>query len=129
MTDKINWEDYPNFSEKEFKCKHTGICDMDKDFMEILSEIRKEYGKPMIITSGYRHPTHPVESSKPIRGEHTYGVCCDVSVRGEDCYNLISVCIKKGITRLGVSQKGENRFIHIGIGYGDKFLNPWVWSY
>ena len=30
------------FSEDELKCKHTGICKMDPEFMETLEKIREE---------------------------------------------------------------------------------------
>lgn len=129
MQEKIKWDDYKYFEEREFRCSHTGMCHMDEGFINLLSKIREDYGRPMIITSGYRHPTHPIEASKTNRGEHTYGVCCDVAVRGEDCYDLMALCFKYNIPRVGVSQKGGGRFVHIGMGYRDLFPSPTIWSY
>jgi len=50
----IDWADYPNFSEKEFACSHTGEAKMLPEFMARLQRLRTAYGKPMVITSGYR---------------------------------------------------------------------------
>lgn len=129
LNSKVDWSNYPNFTRDEFKCSHTGKCEMDSEFMDTLQAIRYEYGKPMIITSGYRHYTHPIEAAKGHKnGEHVQGRCCDVSVRGEDAYNLIRIAMKHGITRIGVNQKGGGRFLHLGMG-GQNLPNPWIWSY
>lgn len=31
--------------------------------------------RPMRVTSGYRHPTHPIEAKKAKPGEHASGLC------------------------------------------------------
>jgi zinc D-Ala-D-Ala carboxypeptidase len=123
----MDWSKYPNFSKSEMACKHTGACVMDGQFMSVLQSIRNEFG-PMRITSGYRHPTHPIEAKKKTPGEHTLGRCADVAVEGKDAYRLIEIAIKHGITRIGVQQKGAGRFIHLGLG-GPGFPSPAVWSY
>ena len=125
-----DWSKYePYFSEKEFKCSHTGECLMQEAFMDILMTIREEYGKPMTITSGYRHPSHPIEVRKAKAGEHSLGMCADIGVSGKEALDIISIALDFGITRLGVNQKGSGRFIHLGIGGADHLPNPHVWSY
>ena len=127
-TDVIDWARYPNFSEQEFRCKHTGQCYMDARFMEKLQAIRTAYGKPMIITSGYRDKTHPVEAAKAAPGEHTLGLAADISVRGADAFALLKVALAHGIVRIGVKQTGEGRFLHLGMATGS-FPSPTIWSY
>lgn len=125
-----DWSVYPNFSRSEFACKHTGACHMRRDFMAALQRIRNDFG-PMRITSGYRHPTHPVEARKGhTTGEHTQGAACDVAVSGADALRLIQVALARGITRIGVQQKGaaNTRFIHLGMG-GRGLASPAIWSY
>ena len=124
----IDWNKYPNFSEDEFKCSHTGLCAMDEEFLEVLQEIRTKYGKSMVISSGYRHETHPIEARKSKAGEHTMGRCADIAVSGSDAVELIRIALECGITRIGVQQKGQGRFLHLGIGARD-LPNPWIWSY
>ncbi len=67
----MDWDKYaPYFSKKEFDCKHTGKNLMRPEFVDILLQIRKTYNKPMIITSGYRDPSHPAEAEKTVSGTH-----------------------------------------------------------
>lgn len=124
-----DWELYaPFFTEAEFRCKHTGLSGMQKEFMDKLYQIRRAYGKPMKISSGYRHKTHPIEAKKGhTTGEHTTGFCCDVAVRGADAVRLIQIALNQGITRIGVQQKGTGRFIHLGMS--PRHTNPTIWSY
>ncbi|WP_396957168.1 D-Ala-D-Ala carboxypeptidase family metallohydrolase [Nitrosomonas sp.] len=96
--------------------------------MEKLQAIRTAYGKPMIITSGYRAKTHPVEAAKAVPGEHSLGLAADISVRGADAFALLKVVLAHGIVRIGVKQTGDSRFLHIGMGSG-KFPAPMIWSY
>lgn len=124
----LDWSRWPNFSEAELACKHTGLCEMDPEFMDVLQAIRDEFG-PMRVTSGYRHPTHPVEARKGhATGEHTTGRCADIAVQGADALRLIKLALKHGVTRIGVQQKGAGRFIHLGLG-APGLANPTIWSY
>ena len=124
-----DWKKYaPYFSEAEFQCKHTGMCKMQLEFMDKLWAIRLEFGKPLKISSGYRHPTHPIEAKKgSSTGEHTTGLCCDVAIQGAEALRLLDIALQHGITRIGVQQKGAGRFIHLGIS--PKHTNPTIWSY
>ena len=128
---KIDWEKYSNFSKREFDCSHTGHNKMRSEFIDILQEIRSTYARPMRISSGYRHPTHPAERQKKIPGEHTYGIAADVLVSGHDALDLICAARGLGLTRIGINQRGpySSRFIHIGIG--DMLLDfpsvPWTY--
>jgi zinc D-Ala-D-Ala carboxypeptidase len=124
----VNWSDYPNFTEAEFRCKHTGKCEMEPEFMARLQRLRDAYGKPMTITSGYRDRTHPVEAKKSGSGAHTTGRACDVAVRGADALRLIGLALELGFTGIGVQQKGGSRFIHLD-DVTDGLPRPMIWSY
>ncbi|PKR55633.1 peptidase M15A [Thalassospira marina] len=102
---------------------------MQKRFMDTLHAIRLEFDKPMVITSGYRDVTHPVEAKKVSPGAHTYGCAADIAVSGGDAIRLIAIAYKHGIARIGVSQKGSGRFIHIDMGEVNGFPSPALWSY
>lgn len=125
----MDWNKYPNFSENEFRCKHTGKCEMDPEFMDKLQALRTAYGKPIIISSGYRHWSHPVEMQKGHKyGEHTQGRCCDIAVSGSAALELLGLVIAHGFTRVGVQQKGAGRFLHVGLG-GHGLAVPALWTY
>lgn len=126
---KLDWSAYPNFSESEFRCKHSGKCEMHPEFMARLQKLRDLYGKPMVITSGYRDKTHPIEARKPgSGGAHTTGRACDVAVRGADAIRIVQLAIQLGFTGIGVQQKGASRFIHLD-DVTEGLPRPTMWSY
>lgn len=125
----MDWSLYPNFSEPEFRCRHTGKCEMKPEFMERLQRLRLAYGKPMKITSGFRDRSHPVEARKVATGAHTLGRACDVAVTGADAIRLLVLAVEMGFTGIGVQQKGEGRFIHLDDVPGNRLPRPAIWSY
>ena len=120
------WGEYPNFDKAEFDCKHTGGNEMKHEFMQVLQAVRAELGRPMSITSGYRHWTHPVEAKKgKTTGEHTMGTCADVAcIDGRHRYELVTLALKHGITRIGIAKT----FVHLGIGSGHLPIRV-IWEY
>lgn len=109
---------------------------MDADFMEQMQILREIYGKPMVITSGYRDAIeHPIEANKTRPGAHAYGVAADVKVAYTDAYDLLQAAVELGVfSGIGVSQKGEptNRFIHLDMATSEMLdggLRPTIWSY
>ena len=123
----MNWDNYPNFSEAEFTCSHTGKCEMQASFMDKLQALRIAHGKAMTVTSGYRHETHPVEAAKDRPGIHTMGLAVDIACGGADAYNIMRLAFELGFTGIGVAQSGRNRFLHL-----DTYTKPPrsnVWSY
>lgn len=125
----MDWSLYPSFSKEEFDCKHTGLNDMRPEFMDLLQEIRNRYARPIIITSGYRHPSHPVEAKKSKPGAHSYGVAADIRIRGVECMELFFICHALGIRRVGLKQNSMTRFMHIDIA--DRILGypQSIWTY
>lgn len=121
----MNWEDYPNFTPQEFECKHCGAVEMQPRFMAKLQHLRSTYKRPMVISSGYRCPEHPVEARKPTPGMHAQGRAADILVRGSDAFDLVEIAIRFGFTGFGVNQKGDSRFIHLD----DSPDRRAIWSY
>lgn len=123
----MNWADYsPEFTEDEFRCRHTGRCAMHPEFMKKLHHLRGVYGKAMVISSGYRSPQHPIEAAKAAPGEHSTGRAADVAVQGPDALRVVQLALGLGFTRVGVQQKGSGRFIHLG---DSPAFPPGIWSY
>ncbi len=124
----IDWSQFPNFTEAEMRCKHTGKCAMDERFLVRLQHLRTAYGKPMTITSGYRDPSHPSERNKSVSGAHTLGRAVDVAVQGADAVKLLRLALEFGFTGIGVQQKGASRFIHLD-DVTSGLPRPMIWSY
>lgn len=128
-----DWQVYKNFSKKEFACSHCllagkEISYMQIDFMDKLQLLRDSLKKPVVVTSGYRCPNHPVEKKKKTPGEHTFGAAADIACSGELAHEILYHAFIVGFTRIGVKQKGFGRFIHLGIGF-DKHKQKTIWSY
>lgn len=121
-----DWNLYPNFHRGEFNCKcGCGRADMQVKFMEQLQSLRNLWNKPMIITSGFRCPDHPVEKAKSTSGTHAMGIAADIGVSGADAIRLLRMAIDAGFTGIGVQQKGAGRFIHLDT----RADSPALWSY
>ncbi len=125
--DDQNW---PHFSQAELACKFTGSCHMDPIYMSKLEMLRERFGKPMRISSAFRHLDHPAEKSKTAKGKppgwHSKGRAVDVLVSGTDAWQLVRYATEMGLS-VGISQRGphEHRFVHID----DRPAPQMIWSY
>jgi uncharacterized protein YcbK (DUF882 family) len=131
MDAKSRW---PNFSNTEMHCRcgycQSGMSAMDPDFLDRLQFLRTVYGKPMVVSSGHRCARHPAELGKSKTGEHTLGLAVDVRCHGADALRLLQLALELGFNRIGVSQKGNSRFLHLGVSpIGGPLPSPALWSY
>jgi len=125
----MSWES-PYFSSEEMSCSHTGLEKMDARFMEMLTELRVAYAKPLRVTSAYRDATHPIEAKKSKPGAHATGKAADIAVERGDAYEVLKIALEIGFTGIGVAQKGSGRFLHLDICEPeDGMIRPTVWSY
>ena len=115
------------FSDKELACQHCGKLVFNENFRKVLNEIRESVGFPMIISSGYRCPDHPIEKAKSLPGEHSDGDAVDVAVSYAQSFYVLRAALEAGIERVGISQKGGQRFIHLG--FSKMLPSPALWSY
>jgi len=124
----------PNFTIDELSCRGTGVCRMDENFLELLQQIRNHFGKPMVVTSGYRHPDYNEKVSKTGRtGPHTKGQAVDVLITGKDAIKLFAIAQNLGMTGIGLNQRGPHnkRFIHMDNlpDIPGKQPRPHCWTY
>ena len=121
------------FTHDELHCK-CGCAEapMKDKFMETLIDIREEFDRPMIITSGFRCAAHNNKIGGAKDSPHRHGQAVDISTSLEDAYDLICLAIRKGMTGIGVKQNGlmTGRFIHLDNMKSAKGRpRPTVWSY
>jgi len=105
----MDWSKYPNFSKKEFDCKETGENEMQPEFLQKLQMLRYKYGRPMIVTSGYRSPRHSIEAAKASPGYHARGQAVDIAVTGKDAHDLVFLAMTSGFNGIGVAKT----FVHL----------------
>lgn len=123
------WDDIKHFKPSEFDspdAKGSGAEKMDEKFVRDLDMLRSLFGKPLIITSGYRTATHNSKVGGSPRSKHLEGIAADIKVAGEDAHKLLGIAYTVGFTGIGINQAGEwgKRFIHL-----DNREQPTIWSY
>jgi zinc D-Ala-D-Ala carboxypeptidase len=113
-----------HFKIEEFDCSHTGKNLMDGNFLASLDLLREHVGFPMVVTSGYRDKTHPVEAVKqnPGTGTHCLGIAADIKItNSSDRFVLIDAAMMDGFTGIGIAKD----FIHLDMRESDEVM--WVY--
>lgn len=120
-----------HFNLGEFDCSHCRDNKMDPAFLEQLDELRHLYGKPLVVTSGYRCPDHNAAVSSTGRtGPHTTGRAADLLVSRADALQLLKLALALGFTGIGVKQHGGSRFLHVdNLPNAPGQPRPTLWSY
>jgi zinc D-Ala-D-Ala carboxypeptidase len=120
------------FSISEFACR-CGKCEnhIDLGFVRELDELRHRYGRPLIVSSGYRCPAHNSKVSNTGRtGPHTTGKAADLLVDRGDAFQLLRLAMGMSFTGIGLQQKGSGRFLHLDtLPNAPGQPRPTVWSY
>ena len=127
-----DWASYPNFSEAEFRCPcGCGRAEMEAGFLGRLQGLRRVYGRPMRVASGFRCPPHngAVSTTGP-DGPHTTGCAVDISVAGPDALRLLDLALRHGFTGFGLMQRGMGRFVHLDdLESAADRPRPTIWTY
>ena len=111
------------FKEGEFACKCGGkycngfpVNNIDDRLLAILDEARADAGAPIIITSGYRCPTHNANIGGAKDSYHTRGMAADVCCAGVSPKNLAAliraVMVRKGLQG-GLQNYDKEGFVHV----------------
>ena len=125
----------PLFAPSEFRCHASGMCAMKRDFMERLLHVRKRFGHPMVVTSGYRSKQHPLSVATLKRGRdsaHMYGRAGDFHIRRDLVFELVAAAQAEGMTGIGLRAHGpdNHRLVHLDDMPDDgRFHRPRVWTY
>lgn len=80
-----------NFTVSEFASKDgSRVVIINPKLAEYLQKARDHFGKPMIITSGYRTTSHNIKVGGVSNSQHVFGNAADVYIPGvsvKDLYN------------------------------------------
>ena len=72
-----------NFTVAEFACKDgSDPVFVDSSLAALLQKIRDHFGRPVVITSGYRTATHNTAVGGAKSSQHLLGRAADIQVRG-----------------------------------------------
>lgn len=103
-----------------------GLNRVVQDSLDKLQLIRDDFGKPMVVTSGFRCPNHPIEArkGKDALHRHCSGKSFDVRCRNsKDRYALVKLAMKYGAKGIGI--RGD--IVHIDWFGGDE--DKFLWLY
>ena len=85
---------------------------MHQELLELLDEMRAIYGKPIVITSGYRTPEHNAKVGGVDTSSHLKGLAVDIAIKNNtERYEIIRIAMLLGIKRIGTG----SGFVHIDI--------------
>lgn len=97
---------------------------ISKNLLNKLNQAREEFGKPIVITSGYRTLRHNLEVGGKQNSSHLHGLAADISCNNSsDRFKLVQILLNVGFTRIGIG----NSFLHIDIDT-NKTQNV-IWTY
>ena len=125
------WHSIEFFNYKEFNSPdhdRSGML-MDFEFMCKLDNLRRQFGKPIYINSGYRTKEHNdflIKSgakASPV-SSHMKGIAVDVKCNNDnDRFTLVSLALAHGISRIGIAKS----FIHLDVDKDKNQKRIWVY--
>lgn len=72
-----------NFKVREFACADgTDVVFVSPELVDVLQKVRNHFGKPVVINSGYRTPSHNKKVGGATYSQHLYGTAADITVKG-----------------------------------------------
>lgn len=83
-----------NFTVAEFACKDgSDPVFVDSSLAALLQKIRDHFGRPVVITSGYRTAAHNKSVGGAAYSQHLYGRAADIRVQGIPVEQLVTAGI------------------------------------
>jgi uncharacterized protein YcbK (DUF882 family) len=118
-----------HFSTSEFACKcgcgfGTRRGDVSPELLHLLEQIRSEYGRPLVVTSGCRCPTYNEAVGGVKSSAHMRGKAADISVSGgANRRKLVDLAVMNFASGIGVAKT----FVHLDVDHD--LPRPSLWSY
>ena len=138
------------FQWSEVACKHCGYypgADIRQTMWfqrmaSLADHIRETLNYPLVASSWWRCPRHPIELAKGEPGAHTYGLAIDFLIHGSHVIEAMMACEDYGrkfpqyrnTFGFGLRQRGAHRtrFLHVDIAgciHRWREIRPTVWTY
>lgn len=115
------------FTDKELACKCCGVNGCKPEAVAMLNKLREIYGKPVILSSAYRCPSHNRKVGGASNSTHMAGYAFDIPCHGEQAYEILRAGILAGFTGIEVRQHlsdRHDRWIHFDCAPRDKWPRP-----
>lgn len=106
-----------NFRSVEFDCHGVGCCNetlVDMQLVEYLQKIRDHFGKPIIISSGYRCERHNRSVGGATASKHKAGMAADIMIAGVSPSEVAKYAESIGVKGIGLYETAKDGyFVHI----------------
>lgn len=116
------------FKDAEFR-RCTPACsieDMDQDFLDLMDDIRRRAGIPLVINCAYRSKAYDLSKCRTGNSAHTYGMAVDIRCNtGANRLKIVKAALECGVTRIGIGAT----FVHIDCGERVGLPSPTIWHY
>jgi len=97
---------------------------MHQEILHMLDAVRKKFGKPIKINSGYRTVARNKKIGGVSKSSHLKGLAVDISCNNSvDRFKLLNLLLEAGFNRIGIAKT----FIHVDIDK-NKSQNV-IWGY
>jgi hypothetical protein len=114
---------WPSFSPAEIACRGTGAIKINTEAMDKLQSLRNRLGKPLIVRSGYRSPSHNRAVGGAPASKHMLGTAFDIAISNHDPVAFAEAARAVGF--LGFGFYPRSGFIHVDLGpareWGQRF--------
>jgi len=103
-----------SLSPAEIACRGTCAFKINSEAMDKLQSLRNRLGKPLIVRSGYRSPSHNRAVGGPPASQHMLGTTFDIAMSNHDPVALAEAARAVGF--LGFRTYPRFGFMHIDLG-------------
>ena len=114
---------WPSFSPAEIACRGTGAIKINTEAMDKLQSLRHRLGKPLIVRSGYRSPSHNRAVGGAPASKHMQATAFDIAMANHDPVAFEAAAREVGF--LGFGFYPRSGFIHVDLGparqWGERF--------
>lgn len=110
---EIAWR-WPSFSPAEIACRGTGAIRINTEAMDRLQSLRNRLGKPLIVRSGYRSPSHNRAVGGAPASKHMLGTAFDIAMANHD--PMAFEAAARAVGFLGFGTYPRSGFMHIDLG-------------
>lgn len=106
-----------NLSSTEFDCHGKGCCtetEIESKLIDIVQKIREHFGKPIIVSSGYRCPVHNKSVNGATSSRHMKGQAADVYIEGVEPIEIARYAESIGVKGIGLYETDKDGyFVHV----------------
>jgi hypothetical protein len=113
---------WPSFSPAEIACRGTGTIKINTEAMDKLQSLRNRLGKPLIVRSGYRSPSHNRAVGGAPASKHMQGTAFDIAMSNHDPVAFMAAARAVGF--LGFGTYPRSGFMHIDLGPARSWGEP-----